>query len=118
GAAMEDAERRWPRGQIDPAEGAAIRTRRALARVVGRVIEGDGWAVHGVPAAHLEPVALPRVVQVVRVVDLDEAIEVAARWRGLSTVGTDHPASEGVWAALGASRVCPSGQMQRPPLRR
>jgi hypothetical protein len=111
------AEERWPRGVMSPAEGAAVRARTALARVVGSVRTGYGWAVHVLPADQLEPVPLPRTVTVVSVVDLTEAIGVLRAHAGsLSTVGMDDPEVAEAWLDAGACRVCRIGQMQRPPL--
>lgn len=114
-AALARAEARWPPGGRSAGEGAAIRARRALARVVG-VVRGD---VHGLPVAKLVPVALPRSVAVVHVPDAAAAAAVLAPWRrSLSTVGSDDPAADRVWVDAGATRVCGLGRMQRPPMRR
>lgn len=114
--ALRIAQTRWPVGEIDPAEAAAIRSRRALARVLGRVVEVEGAAVHVLPADHAVPASLPRTPVLVRVRDLDEALAVARRWGFPNTVGTDDPASATHWRALGASVVCDLGRMQRPGL--
>ena len=117
--AMEAAAARWPVGTISPAEHAAIRARRALARVTGLVREGDGWSVHGLPLVHLDPLALPRSVAVYQVDDATEAARALAPYaRWLSTIGTDDSDSLGTWVSLGATRLCRPGRMQRPPLLR
>lgn len=117
-AALEEAQARWPLGEVSPGEAARIRARGALARVVGSARVVEGGAVHGLPAERFVPEALPRAPAVVQVADLAEAVELVGRWPGLSTVGTDAPDSAHTWRAAGASRVCPLGEMQRPPLRR
>jgi hypothetical protein len=116
--ALQQAEQRWPRGELAPVEAAAIRTRRALARVTGLAREGEGWAVHGLPPERFEPLALPRTPAAVQLPS--GAPEDLWRWLGpwlahLSVVGTDDPRlsppSEGV-------RVVEPGAMQAPPLQR
>jgi hypothetical protein len=115
--AMADAQARWPVGEIAPAEHAAIRSRRALARVAGVVREGPGWSVHGLPADKWTPLALPRSVVVISVPTPEEAAAVLApHGRHLSTVGTDGPSAP--FVEVGATRICPLGRMQRPPMAR
>lgn len=117
--AMEHASARWPVGTVSPGEHASIRARRALARVTGELREGDGWAIHGLPVEHLDPISLPRCLAVYQVEDVTSAARALAPWaRWLSTVGTDDPDSAGTWISLGATRVCRPGRMQRPPLLR
>lgn len=107
--ALERAHARWPTGSLAPAEHAAIRERRALARVVGTVREGPGWSVHGLPQAHFRPLALPRSLAVVQVRDPAAFL---AKQGPLSTLGTRLPLS------FEGCRRCPPGQMQRPPVER
>jgi hypothetical protein len=111
GIAMERAQRDVPRGEISTAEGAAIRTRRARARVEGVLVEGDGWSVHGLPPERFEPVGLPRSLAVHHATEatLDRILTPHAA--ALSTFGTDGPAPS--WPHV---RVCRPGEMQRPPL--
>lgn len=116
--ALREAQARWPVGEISAAEGSAIRARRALARVLGRSVDGDGWAVHVLPADRFVPAGLPRAPVLVPVRDLEEAIAAARRWPSRATIGTDDPEAAAAWQGLGASRVCALGQMQRPPMRR
>lgn len=111
-AAMVEAQRRWPVGAVAPAEAAAIRARRALARAVGAVHEGDGWSVHALPVARWSAAALPRSIAVHQVTDVAgfaEAMAPMLPW--LSTVGAD--AKIPAWPAV---RVAALGRMQRPPL--
>ena len=111
--AMERAQQEIPRGWIGAAEGAAIRARGALARVTGVERHGNGWAVHGLPARHWFPEALPRCVAVIQVRDRAEARAIIAPWsRWLSTVGDDGDAP---WFD---ARVCPVHAMQDPPVDR
>jgi hypothetical protein len=110
-AAMEQAERDVPRGRITADEGAAIRTRRALARVEGVVHEADAWSVHGLPAARFAPVGLPRSIAVHALPDDAVDALLAPHAASLSTIGTD-----GVPPTWAHVRVCRPGDMQRPPL--
>ncbi|HHO49684.1 MAG TPA: hypothetical protein ENK18_02155 [Deltaproteobacteria bacterium] len=111
-AAMIDAQRSIPRGELAPATGATIRLRRALALAVGTVTEGEAWALLELPVACFVPVALPRVLAVHQVADRATFEALLAPHRlGLSTIGTDDPA-----LALPGVRCCAPGQMQRPPL--
>jgi hypothetical protein len=117
--ALARAAARWPRGAVHPTEAALERTRWARARVVGRAAVGDGFSVHGLPAASFAPASLPRSVAVVAVPDVHAAHAAARPWaRALSTVGTDDPTTIDGWLDLGASRICAPGRMQRPPLDR
>ncbi len=107
-ARMAEAEVRWPRGRVDPAEAVAIRTRVALARAIGQVRVGDTWAVLGLPARQFSPVSLPRVLVVHPLDGLDA---VAPFQDELGTVAVD-PTLRGL--APPAPRVCAPGEMQRP----
>lgn len=117
--AMERAEARWPIGAILGEEAQMIRARRAMARVVGHKRGGTGWSVHGLTLDHVVPTGLPRSMMLVHAPDVAAAAACAAQWgRQLSTVGTDDPSSANHWFSAGATRVCPIGRMQRPPLDR
>lgn len=110
-AAMADAEARWPRGALDPAEGAAIRARVAEAKVLGEARTGPGWAVLQLPLARFAPEALPRVLVVHPYTDVDEVRAALAPWRSrLGTVATDTPG-----LSIGQLRTCAPGRMQLPP---
>lgn len=115
---MAAAAARWPVGTVAPAEHAAIRSRRALAKATtGVVREGAGWSVHGVEPRHVDPTALPRSVAVHHVADAPGAARALAPYaRWLSAVGTDDPDAVGLFMSVGADRVCRPGRMQRPPL--
>ncbi len=120
-----------PRGPVSPDVGARIRGERdeaAMRAAAGRSVrvlasEDTAWSVILEDEAGLRGAPLGRFVRVHPAVDLEawaEAVEPVARH--LSTVGfagygdaRDHPAL-GAIAALDATRVCPLGQMQAPPL--
>jgi hypothetical protein len=109
--AMQRAEDRWPCGALAPGEAARIRSQSAVARVLGAERTGPGWAVQQLPLDRFDPSrALPRVA-VLHPAD-EAAFRAALRsWiPHLSTVGSDVP------LAIPGVRVCPLGQMQRPPL--
>ncbi len=109
---MADAEARWPRGRIEPAEAVAIRTRVALGRAVGQVRVGDAWAVLALPARHFSPVSLPRVLVLH---PLDGVDAVAPFQAELGTVSVDLGVAP---SAPPAPRRCRPGEMQRPPATR
>jgi hypothetical protein len=119
GAAMARAQEAWPVGVVHPSEGAMIRSRRALTRVVGVRAQGEGWSVHGLTTDHVAPIALPRSVALAWAPDAESAARCAASWgKSLSTVGTDDVQAARWFFAAGATRVCTTGRMQRPPLDR
>lgn len=111
-AAMASVQTRLPTGTRSPGEGARIREREALAKVLGQVASGPGWSVHGLPLSSWQAAALPRSVAVVSC----SHAEALARIGGLpvSTVGTISDADP--WFQVGVTRVCAPGRMQRPPL--
>lgn len=115
GAAMQDAEHRWPRGTTDPALGPEWRRRLGLGRVLGRTWVGAQWAVNVLPAAYFSPMSLPRMATIHPIKDADALRQILAPWTPwLSTMGTD---TEGV-TIEGIHRVCPLGWMQAPPIPR
>lgn len=111
--ALEAAQAKWPRGRLSDAEHAAIRSRGALARVSGRVVQGDAWAVHVLPWSRRRVESLPRAPLVVVPPDLDEALAQLAADPHLSTLGTSRPL-----APTAGGRVVPVGCQQRPPVER
>ena len=113
--ALEDIETRWPRGELTPIEGARIRSRSSLARVVGHIRRGTKHAVHGVPAAYCRPLSLPRAPLVVEVRDaMDIPSIIEPFLPHLSTIGSDvHTIPEWTSGFPGV-RFCPVGRMQRP----
>ncbi|MFZ5475601.1 MAG: acyl-CoA reductase [Myxococcota bacterium] len=107
---MAEAQAKWPRGPLSPAEAAGIRARIILARAVGEKRVGDGWGVLRMPLAQFHPEALPRVLVVYPFADVEEVRAAVAPWRSqLGTVASDLP---GVF--LGAPRMCAPGRMQFP----
>jgi hypothetical protein len=117
--AMARAEAVLPRGPCSDAELAQMRSRGALAQVLGKKVAGDAWSVWTLPGSHAQPTVLPRCAQVVAVPDLEAAVAWTRPWKAhLSTVGTTSMREAGRWAQAGAGRVCRVGEMQRPPLDR
>jgi hypothetical protein len=114
---MRKAEELCPRGIITDYEGAEIRNRSALTKVVGHVRSGHGYTIHGLPHSYVQPAALPRTVEIVSVKNAHEAVDILHPWAsGLSTVGTDDPNSIHIWRKMGTPRVCRLGRMQSPPI--
>ena len=112
--AMQQAQERWPVGDVSPAESVAIRTRAALARVVGEVRSGPGWSVHGLPSDRVRPAAMARSLVVTRLPNAAALRSWLGPWRStLSTLGTDRPDHLAGWAEI---RTCAPGRMQRPDL--
>jgi hypothetical protein len=107
---MEEAESRWPRGEVDPVDAANTRARVMLARAAGRKVVGSGWVVLELPPRHFSPVALPRVLVIHPFQDVQDVRTAIAPWRSqLGTVATD---IGGLY--LGAPRMCAPGRMQHP----
>ncbi|MEZ4316620.1 MAG: acyl-CoA reductase [Myxococcota bacterium] len=113
--AMERLQARLPRGDVAPMEGAGIRSRAALARVLGQAVDAPDWSVHALPAARFPEPGLPRAAVVHPADRATFEAAVHTHLPKLSTVATDAPATlEGVRGV----RVCAPGEMQRPPLDR
>jgi len=109
--ALRGAERRWPRGSVDPSMGPEWRRRMGLARIVGEAWGGSSWAVTVTPATHFRPMAMPRMAAIHPVADRDELATQLAEWTPwLSTMGTDAELVE----LPGIHRVCRLGWMQAP----
>ncbi len=114
-AALDAAQARWPRGSLQPAEAAALRSRTAMVRVVGEVVEGRDWQLHRVPAARALPATWPRVLQLVTgATEADLQRFIGPR---LSVLGIADGALPGLELRPTARR-CPLGEMQRPPFPR
>lgn len=109
--AMAEAQARWPRGELADHELALLRQRRALARVVGSVAEGEGWAVHTVPVDRFQPVAAPRLAVLHPATHAQLGVALAPYLEHLSSVGTDSDDPL-------PGRVVPCGELQRPALAR
>ena len=110
-----------PQAPLDPALGPEWRRRVGLARALGEVREGPGWAVLRLPLGALAPAALPGMIVVHGVADGVEARRALWPWRDqLSSLATDDglryirdPAG---WEELYSwfPRVCVPGELQRP----
>jgi hypothetical protein len=117
--AMIHAQEQWPRGQVYGYEASMIRSRKALTRVVGSHRRGEGFSIHALTHEHVTPMSLPRTPTIVSVPNVECAVNTVSEWgHQLSTVGTDNSDHLAQWKTIGASRVCPLGEMQHPPLLR
>jgi hypothetical protein len=107
-----------PPGPLAPELAMARRVRLVEARAIGRVLEGDGWAVALLPLHAFSPVSHPRLLQLYEADDPEVVAVTLAPWRALlGTVATDLEAVRR--SSLGAApRVCLPGRMQSPPLSR
>lgn len=127
-SALVDAERRWPRGELDAGARARFADERAAAELRaadGRrvaVHAGDGFCVVREEDARARPAPLFRFCRVHPVGDPDALLDALRPTRGhLAAVGVagfgdDTPRLARALADLGASRVCSPGQLQAPPL--
>jgi len=128
--ALAARERQMPRGEVAPAAAAAIAHERSAAELRGadggpeRVHAGTGTSWTVVREAHPAPRPAPlhrfvRVVPVAGVAGLFEALAPhAARLAAVAVAGFGKQTAavaEGL-AARGASRLCPPGRLQAPPL--
>jgi len=131
GEALEALAEDMPRGTVPTEVAACIRSERdeaAMRAAAGRTVtvhasEDTAWTVALEDEPALRAAPLHRFLRVHPAPDFEtwaEVIEPAAAQ--LSTVGfagfgdeRDHPVL-GLATALGASRVCPLGEMQAPPL--
>jgi hypothetical protein len=124
-------ERDEPRGDVSVEVSATIAARRDFYRVRATaatetqiwVSEGStAWTVIYEADPRFQPSCLNRFIYVKAVANLDEALRQADVVRGqVSTVGIaaqDDRAQELAtrWGRWGATRICPLGQMQNPPL--
>jgi len=129
-SALDAAESRWPRGPASLATAASITHARADAELRGasgadvqlRVGPGTSWTVVGEPGPQIRPTPLHRFVRVQPVPGIAELVETLAPVaRHLAAVGAlgfgrQREELEEALVAVGASRVCPLGEMQAPPL--
>jgi len=121
---------RLPRGAIDAVAAARVASERAEAEMraaAGRPVAlragaGTSWTVVREEDARLRPAPLYRFVRVHPVADeadLLDALRPLARHLagvGIAGFGDRTPEVARALAALGASRVCPLGRLQSPPL--
>lgn len=121
-----------PRGEISAAESAAIASRRAIyeIRAAHSPVNTGHWRSEGSTAwtvifeadPRFQISCLNRFIYVKPVSDLKALLESADAVRGkVSTVGIAAPEETmselaGKLAYWGATRICPLGQMQNPPL--
>jgi hypothetical protein len=129
-AALAALEERWPRGRISPRAAAAIARERGEAemRAAGgapvRLHRGAGssWTVVVEADARLRPAPLHRFVRVhpvAGVPGLLQALLPVKRHLASAGIGGFEEERTKLVAALGqlgASRICPLGSMQTPPL--
>lgn len=130
-AELETRDRSEPRGQLPVEDSAAIASRRDLYRVRAAAVTGTRlWCSEGSTAwtvvLEADPLfqlsCLNRFIYVKPVQNLTEVLQAADSVRGqVSTVGLAAPGGVAEqWARelarWGATRVCPVGQMQNPPL--
>jgi hypothetical protein len=130
GDALDDAEARWPRGSVDPEAAAAIARERAGAELRAaagadlRVRVGDGlvWTLVRESDARLRPAPLHRFLRVHPVADANALLAairpLSRHLAGVALAGFGESQPELVRAlrAAGASRICPPGRLQAPPL--
>jgi hypothetical protein len=128
--ALAEASRRWPRGSVESA--AAARFASARDEALLREASGAGVRVHADPdgawCVVQEGDAQPRGAPLHRFVRVHPAADAAALGAALTPLrrrlagvalagfGAREPDVARALAALGASRVCPPGALQAPPL--
>lgn len=128
---LEQREETEPRGEIPLAESSAIASRRAFYEIRAANSadtklwcseRSTSWTVVYENDPLFQPSCLNRFIYVKSVPDIRTTLQNAVSIQGLvSTVGLAAPTSKAreivlVLAQWGVSRVCPLGQMQRPPL--
>jgi hypothetical protein len=126
-SSLAEAQARWPRGRVEPAAASVIAQERDTAllreaagsRVRTRVAADGSWTV--VREGDLEPRATPlhRFLRVHPVADASELARGIAPYArhlaGVAHAGLNAHASE-LLVRAGASRLCPPGGLQCPPL--
>jgi len=121
--ALEEIERRLPRGELPTPAAAAIRRETGEAEMrraagIDVSIRGDEalrWTVVREADANWRPAPLHRFVRVHPIEGLDHllrALEPVARH--LAGIASDRPRQD--LAPLGAARICKPGSLQAPPL--
>ncbi len=129
--ALDQREATEPRGELPAAEAAAIAAKRNFYQVRAAYSpetrlwcsrDSSAWTVVYEADATFQVSCLNRFIYVKGVRDLAEALQQAAAVRGnVSTVGLAAPHGRAQELATqlarwGATRICPVGQMQNPPL--
>lgn len=129
---LERREAQEPRGEIPAEEAAAIASRRAIYEIRAahspettrhwRSQDSTAWTVIFEADALFQLSCLNRFIYIKPVRDLKALLENADAVRGkISTVGIAAPEEKiselaVQFARWGATRICPLGQMQNPPL--
>jgi hypothetical protein len=128
---MAACEQTHPRGPLAPAAAAAIATRRSFYEIraahsadtrLWASPDSTAWTVIYETDPRFQPSCLNRFVYVKAAPDLEHALQGADNIRGkVSTVGLAAPPHKAQalarqLARWGVTRICPLGQMQRPPL--
>jgi hypothetical protein len=129
---LERREASEPRGEISAEESAAIASRRAIYEVRAAHSpettrhfcskDSTAWTVVFEAGARFQLSCLNRFIYIKPVADLKALLESADDIRGkISTIGLAAPEEKiselaVQFARWGATRVCPLGQMQNPPL--
>jgi hypothetical protein len=125
-AALRDHARRWPPAPVPlEAAGAILQLRGELEfRADGAAVLSSTWgSVLYDPAVAPRPSPGYRTIWVKPVAQLEQAIDALGAWRGrIESVGLALPPARTAAIGpqidtLGASRCCPIGTMQTPPLR-
>lgn len=121
--ALEQIEKRLPRGRVDPRAAALAAHERDSAELRGaRVFAGRGWTVVCEADTSWRPAPLHRFVRVHPARDARELLTALAPLAphlagvALAGFGTDTSRLAGQLASLGASLVCAPGRLQAPPL--
>jgi len=126
--ALERIEAELPRGEVPPESAAAIAHERAeaelraAARGRAALIAGEAWTVVAEEDARPRPAPLHRFVRVAPAGDASGVLAALAPYgphlAALGAAGFGSGAADLARGAssLGASRVCPLGAMQAPPL--
>jgi hypothetical protein len=129
-AALAEAERRMPRGTIEPRAAALIvheRARAELRAAAGERVQlyasdGTAWSVVREARCEVLPAPLHRFVRVMPVADAAQLLEALAPLAphlaavAVEGFGAETPRLARALAQLGASRVCAPGALQTPPL--
>jgi len=128
--ALADLEQRWPRGPVSTETSAAITRERdeAEMRAAGgspvRVYRstGSSWTVIAEADARFRPAPLHRFVRIHPVAGLHDLLKALTPVKHhLASVGVEGFCEQrreitAALTQLGASRICPLGTMQAPPL--
>jgi hypothetical protein len=129
-SALEQAEKRWPRGRVETADAARFEYELADAelraaarhRVVVHSGSDHAWAVVREQNAELRDAPLHRFVRVVPIADARALLSAIAPLGphlaavAIAGFGTEAPEVASGLEQLGASRICEPGALQAPPL--